>query len=145
MRIGQGWQSIPAPDGFGRGETASLGSAAFQELTRHVKDVRVTEHQLVGGKQVAIVAGELDTEGLVRAAGRLGGLSQLSGSGFDLDELGVDLGDIHAVLTIDEATHLLTSALVELEVKAQGESVKLALRYRLTSANEPVALPAAPS
>ena len=75
-------------------------------------------------------------------------LGALSGPGdmtpafaFDLDDLGLKIGDIKAVLSIDESTHLLSTALVTLGLDAQGKSMKLELRYRLTSSNEPIKFP----
>jgi hypothetical protein len=130
--LGTGWRAGPAP-----AASAGLSATAFQQLARYVKDVRVHEHQLVAGKQVTTIAGEIDTEGMIEA---LSGLDDLA-EGFDLDELGVDLGDIHAVLSLDERSGLLDSASVTFTLKAQGEQVRMGLRYRLTSANEPVTLP----
>ena len=120
-----------------------FSAAAFQELARYVEDVRVTEHQLIQGKPVTTIAGEIDTAGMMRSFAKLGSLAE--DMSFDLSELGLDIGDIHAVLTIDERTHLLDSALVSFELKADGKSVKLDLRFRLASANKPVKLPASPS
>ena len=68
------WQRTAVPEGVDLGGSVSLGSAAFQELTKHVKDVRVSEQQLVGGKPVTIIAGEIDTVGLI------GSLTKLAGS-----------------------------------------------------------------
>ena len=74
------WRSAPIPaDATSNG---TLSAAAFQQLARFVKDVRVKEHQVIQGQTVAI----------------------------DLSKLGLDIGDIHAVLTVDEQTHLLDSA-----------------------------------
>ena len=80
------------------------------------------------------------------AVTKLGSLSGASGDkagGFslDLDDLGIKIGDIKAVLSIDERTHLLDAALITVAVEAQGETLELDLRYRLKSANQPVALP----
>lgn len=142
MKLDGSWQKLPAagPE-FG---SASLGPAAFAELARHVQDVRVSEHQVVDGRAVSVVAGEIDTAGLLGALSKLGGLGELGRSGLDLEELGAGLGDIEAVLTIDERTHLLDSALVTLSIDAGGETVELTLSYRLTSANQPVRLPSVP-
>jgi hypothetical protein len=136
MNMGDGWVSAPAGAATGSGGTMS--AEAFQQLARHVKDVRVTEHQLVGGKPVTTIAGEIDTQGLIEAATRL---SDFAPQGLDLSDAGIDLGDIHAVLTIDERTRLLDTAFVSFSMGAQGKSVKVELRYRLASANEPVELP----
>jgi len=93
-----------------------------------VKDVRVKEHQVIQGKTVTTIAGEIDTQGMVESFAKLGSLAE--GASFDLSKLGLDIGDIHAVLTVDERTHLLDSALVSFEMKAEGISVKLDLRYQ---------------
>ncbi len=121
---------------------STLSTAAFQQLARYVKDVRVKEHQLIQGKNVTTIAGEIDTQGMVESFAKLGSLAE--GASFDLSKLGLDIGDIHAVLTVDERTHLLDSALVSFEMKAEGKSVKLDLRYRLSGANKPVTLPSPP-
>lgn len=138
--LGGGWQSTPAPSALGSGGTMS--AAAFQQLARHVKAVRVTEHQLIGGKPVTTIGGEIDTAGLVEAAMQLGSVAGgLEGLSPDFSELGIEFGDIEAVLTIDERTHLLDSAYVTFSVAAKGEQLDFELRYRLTSSNEPVRLP----
>ncbi len=134
------WHSAPVPSGATSNGT--LSAAAFQQLARYVKDVRVKEHQVIQGKNVTTIAGEIDTEGMVESFAKLGSLAE--GASLDLSKLGLDIGDIHAVLTIDERTHLLDSALVSFELKAEGKSVKLDLRYRLASANKPVTLPSPP-
>lgn len=144
FRMNGAWQSMPVPNELGNAaKSASLGSAAFQELAKYVKDVRVSEHKIVNGEPAAIIAGELDTAGLVRSIAKLASLSDLGApNGFDLGNLDAELGDIRAVLTVSERTHLLTSALVQLTVEAAGERVELQLSYRLTSANRPVEIPA---
>lgn len=140
MKMGDRWQSMPVPRGAGSSETVS--AAAFQQLARYVEDVRVTEHQLIGGKPVTTIAGEIDTAGMIESMAQFGSLAE--GASFDLSKLGLDIGDIHAVLTIDERTHLLDSALVSFEMRAEGKSMKLDLRYRLAGANKPVKLPRPP-
>lgn len=135
--FGGRWQSTPAP---ATGSSGTMSAAAFQQLARYVKDVRVTEHQIVAGKLVTTIGGEIDTQGMLQGLTKLAPFA--SDEGLDLSKLGVDFGDIHALLTIDERTHLLTSALITFELEAKGESMKFDLRYRLTSSNEPVELPA---
>jgi hypothetical protein len=133
------WQKLPAAAAQAPPST-SLGPAAFAELARHVKAVRVTENQLLENRPVAIVAGEIDTAGLVASLAKLGGLGELA-PGLDVNELGSGIGDIEAVLTIDEQTGLLSSALVTLSIEADGQKAELRLTYRLTSWNEPVTIP----
>lgn len=141
---GGSWTSLPVPKEL-NGKSSSMGADAFQELARYVKDVRVAEHQQIGGKPVTTIAGEIDTAGMLQAFAKLASLSgagaENGGLSFDLDDLGVEIGDIKAVLSIDERTHLLDTALVTVAVEAQGEKVELKVQYRLTSANEPVTLP----
>jgi hypothetical protein len=131
------WQPTPVPGAADSGGT--LSAAAFQQLARHVEDVRVTEHQLIGGKPVTTIAGEIDTEGMLEALLDLGSFAE--GFSLDFSELGIDIGDIQAVLTIDERTQLLDSAFVALAMSAEGTSIELELRYRLASVNQPVDLP----
>ncbi len=137
------WRSMAVPSDAA-GMSGSLGVQAFQELARHVKDVRVAEGQLIGGVPTTTIAGEIDTAGLLKAALKLGSLSDVTGGEltFDLDDLGLKFGDIEAVLSIDERTRLLSAAQIVLELEAKGEKLEFDLRYRLTSANEPVTLPA---
>jgi hypothetical protein len=142
------WRSAPLPNLGGTGSThgtGTLSAAAFQQLAKHVTDVRVSEHQLVGGKPVTTIAGEIDTEGMLESLTDLGSSSLAEGFSLDFSKLGVEIGDIRAVLTVDERTHLLDTASVTLTISAQGKTMHLELRYRLTSANEPVRLPAPPA
>jgi hypothetical protein len=137
MKSGSGWESMPAPTGAG--SSGTLSAAAFQQLARYVKDVRVTEHQLIQGKSVTTIAGEIDTKGMIEAFAKLGSFAE--GMSLDLSKLGIDFGDIRAVLTIDERTQLLDTAFVTFAISAEGKSIEVDLRYRLASANEPVQLP----
>jgi hypothetical protein len=133
------WQATQLPAGARTNGTMS--AAAFQQLASYVKAVRVTEHQLIAGKSVTTIAGEIDTEAMIEAAASFGSLAQ--GEGLDLSKLGLDVGDIHAVLTLDERTHLLDSAYITFTMSAEGKRADIDLRFRLTSANEPVDLPSA--
>jgi hypothetical protein len=139
-----GWASMPVPKEM-NGMSGSMGADAFQQLARYVRDVRVAEHQQIAGKPVTTIAGEIDTAGMLRAMTKLGSLSGAGGENaafsFDLDDLGLKIGDISAVLSIDERTHLLDAALVTLGLEAQGKKLEFELRYRLTSSNQPVELP----
>ena len=55
-------QSVPVPKEM-NGKSGSMGADAFQQLARYVRDVRVAEHQQIGGKPVTTIAGEIDTLG----------------------------------------------------------------------------------
>jgi hypothetical protein len=137
MKTGSRWESMPGPTGAGSNGT--LSAAAFQQLARYVKDVRVTEHQLIQGKPVTTIAGEIDTAGMIKSIAKLGAFAE--GTSFDLSKLGLDFGDIRAVLTIDERTQLLDTVFVTFAMSAEGKSIEIDLRYRLESANQPVVLP----
>jgi len=138
------WTSMPMPKEM-NGVSGSMGADAFQELARYVRDVRVAEHQQIGGRPVTTIAGEIDTAGLIKAVTKLGSLagpgSEQPAFDFDLDDLGLKFGDIKAVLTIDEGTQLLSTALVTLSMEAQGQTLNFEIRYRLTSSNKPVKFP----
>jgi hypothetical protein len=138
--MGGSWRSTPVPSGLGPGGTMS--SAAFRQLARYVKAVRVTEHRLVEGKPVTIIGGEIDTQGMIETFAKLGSVAGgLEGLSIDFSKLGIEFGDIHTVLTIDERTQLLENAFVTFSVAAEARQLDVELRYRLTSANEPVQLP----
>ena len=68
-------------------------------------------------------------------------MGRARGFSLDLDDLGIEVGDIKAVLSIDERTHLLVTALITVAIEAQGETLEVKLHYRLTSSNQPVELP----
>lgn len=136
---GGGWRSTPLP--AGSRATRTMSAAAFQELARYVKDVRVTEGQLVAGKSVTTIAGEIDTKAMVEAYAKIGSLAQ--GTSVDLSKLGLELGDIQAVLTIDERTRLLDTAFITFAMSAEGKRAEIELRYRLATVNRPVKLPSA--
>lgn len=142
MNDGSGWRATPVPKGAA-GMSGSIGAQAFHELARYVKDVRVAEGQMIAGVPTTTIAGEVDTAGLLKAAMNLGSLAEVTGGELplDLDDLGLKIGDIEAVLSIDERTHLLSAARITLQLEAKGETLSLDLRYRLKSANEPVKLP----
>ena len=141
LKDGGRWQAMPAPTVTGTSGT--LSAAAFQQLARYVKDVRVSEHQLIQGQLVTTIAGEIDTAGMIESFAKLGSFAE--GTSFDLSKLGVDVGDIRAVLTIDERTQLLDTVFITFAMSAEGKRVAIDLRYRLASANEPVELPQPPS
>lgn len=138
--VGGRWRPLPLPPRAA--EDGTISAEAFRQLAGHVEDVRVTEGQLVDGKAVTTIGGELDTQGLLEAFAELGSVTgELEGLSLDFSELGVDLGDIEALLTIDEASSLLDAAFVSFSMSADGQRAEIELRYRLTSANEPVTLP----
>ena len=135
VRGNRAWMSTPTASGLSmpvpkemNGKSGSMGADAFQQLARYVRDVRVAEHQQIEGKSVTTIAGEIDTAGLLKAVTKLGSLSGPGGEkpafAFDLDDLGLKIGDIKAVLSIDESTHLLSTALVTLGMDVAGQEAE---------------------
>ena len=66
MNLGGRGQSMPAPAGLGSGGT--MGAAAFQQLAKYVKGRPRHGAQLVGGKPVTTIGGEIDTQGMIEAS-----------------------------------------------------------------------------
>ena len=146
MRTNGDWQRLPASAAarasLGTVGSRDLGSAAFLELARYVKSVRVTEGQIVNGESTATISGTIDTAGLVEAMVKLEGLSELTGGAApDLSELSDHVGDTHAAIAISERTHLIRGAVVNLTVDAEGKKVDIQLVYRLRDVNKPVRFP----
>jgi hypothetical protein len=146
MRTNGIWQRLPASSAvsasLGTVGSRDLGSAAFLELARYVKSVRVTEGQIVNGEPTATISGTIDTAGLVGAMVKLEGLSALTGGAApDLSELSDHVGDTHAAIAISERTHLIRGAVVNLTVDAEGKNVDIQLVYRLRDVNKPVRFP----
>jgi hypothetical protein len=141
-RLGGNWQAIPRPVIPSAAGQQGFGSAAFLELSRYVLDVRVTEDQFLAGEPSATIAGTIDTAGLVKAAARLDGFSQLVGEAApQLSEVAEHLGDTSAVLVISERTHLVRAAVIDLTIEQDGKELELRLIYRLRGVNKPVQMP----
>lgn len=142
LRMNGDWRALPRPASLRRDTSQDLGSAAFMELARYVKKVKVSEHQLVDGEPTAIISGVVDTAGLVNAMAKLNGVTALAGnSAPDMSQIADMLGDTRATVAISERTHLVRAAIVSLSAEAQGKSIDLQLVYRLSDVNGPVRFP----
>jgi hypothetical protein len=146
MKTGGRWETMPGSaavrSSLGTVGSRDLGSAAFLELARYVKKVRVTEGQIVNGEPTATISGTIDTAGLVEGLAKLQGLSELAGGAApDMSELTKYLGDTRAAIAISERTHLIRGAVVNLTVDAEGRQIDLQLVYRLRDVNKPVRFP----
>jgi hypothetical protein len=146
MKTNGTWQTMPGSaslrSSLGTMGSRDLGSAAFLELARYVKEVRVTEGQSVNGEPTATISGTIDTAGLVQGVAKLEGLSELAGGAApDLSELSNYLGDTRVAIAFSERTHLIRGAVVNLTVDAQGQKSDLQLVYRLRDVNKPVRFP----
>jgi hypothetical protein len=63
------------------------------------------------------------------------------GSQLPLDKLDDVFGDTHAVLYVDDASHLVTRALVDLPLKADGKTFVLHMDFAVTGIDAPVRFP----
>jgi hypothetical protein len=118
-------------------QSSTLGAFDF---TRYVTDVTVKDGQLLNGKPVTKIVGILDTAALVQGMAKLGNVAGSAG----LPGLAGKVGDTRAVIFVDDTTHLLVAALVDLEMKSDSGNVKLHVDLAISGVNRPVAaLPAA--
>lgn len=145
MNMNGDWSEMPLPASIKtKSSSQNLGSAAFLELARYVKKIKVAPGGLVNGEPTTTISGTVDTAGLVKSLATLNGLSELAGdSAPDLSKFADDLGDTHAVIAISDRTHLVTGAVVDLSIEAEGKQVDLQLVYRLSDVNRPVRFPQA--
>jgi hypothetical protein len=120
----------------------NLGSAAFLELAKYVKKVTVSPGGMINGEPTTTISGTVDTAGLVKALGKLNGVTQLAGdSAPDVSTFADFLGDTHAAIAISDTTHLVTGAVIDLGIDAYGKSMDVQLVYRLSDVNKPVRFP----
>jgi hypothetical protein len=132
-------QSFPIPSGTAGSQSANW-TGILGDLTKYVKSVDVTERTVVGGVAGTTVVGVIDTAGLVKAAAGLSTFSQAAGAP-SVDELTKHLGDTRAILFISARTHLIRTAVVNVDVKSGSQSTKLQVFYTLRSVNRAVAIP----
>ena len=141
LRMGGTWRSFALTARTGGVASSSADAGALvRELTRHVKDVSVTDG-VVNGESGWTIAGTIDTAGLVEAAAGLAPLSEAAGQRFDAGRLRDLVGDTRAVLFVCARTGLIRSAVVTLSLEAEGRSAELRFTYRLAGVNRPVAIP----
>jgi hypothetical protein len=132
-------QSFPIPAG-GAGAQSSNWAAIVGDLARYVKSVDVRENTVVAGTRGTTVAGVIDTAGLVRAAAGLTTFSQAAGAP-SVDEMTKNFGDTRIVLFIAARTHLIRTAVINMDLKAGGKTAKLQVFYAVRTVNRPVAIP----
>jgi hypothetical protein len=135
-------RSIPAGAAQANGDDVT-GMLAKLDLEKYVKDVSVSSHEVLDGKSVTKIVGVLDTSAFVRDFG-----SETSSAGQVpaevqglIPSVARGFGDTRVVLFVDDDTHLLDSALVDLDLHQQGKTMHLAVDYGLTSVDKPVDFP----
>lgn len=138
MAVGKDWHEVPLPAGLDQ----AFGSFSLEDLAPYVKNVSVYEGEQDRGEPVTVIAGDLDTAGMVKAFARMNGLSQAAGGSAALDDVTDKLGDIRALISVSDRTRYVTSAVITLKMDVP-EAGEMAMRfsYRLTSVNKPIVLP----
>jgi hypothetical protein len=141
---GQRIQTIP---GSARRSSSSAGitdTLAHLDFERYVKDVTVSEHEVLNGESVTKVVGVLDTSAFIQDFGQDASSgsqqlpSQLQGL---VPTVAKEFGDTRVVLFLSETSYLVESALVDLELHAQGKTVHMELDYGLTGVDKPIEIP----
>jgi len=125
------------------GQTSTTYSSLISsfDFTRYVKDVKVQGGQTLNGRPVTKIVGILDSASLLNAFSKLGGLTQATG-GASLPDFVGHVTDTRVVAYLDDRTHMLVAALVDVGFHAGNEDAKLHLDLAITSVNRPVPLPA---
>jgi len=113
------------------GQLQSMLGGGF-DFAQYVKSVKVSDTTLPNGDPADQIVGVLDTQSaadsLTKGLG-LGGLAKF--------------GDTRAVLTISRKTHLVTAALIDMNMQVLGKKMTISLTYGLTGVNVPINFPAA--
>jgi hypothetical protein len=118
-----------------------LGPDALAQLAPFIEDVSVEEGQIVAGRKAVVITCRIDTAGLLREAVRLDEAEAVPGLGAMLGELLDGLGDVDAVLVLDERTRMLRAARLTLALEADGQMVELRISLRVTGVDRPVRIP----
>jgi hypothetical protein len=134
IRHGGVWRELPAGTPMSERNEVLRGL----DLTRYVKDVRVSEGPVFDGQPTDQIVGVVDTAGLVQGVVEAAAsAAPLAG----LPDLSKHLGDTQVTLFLSQTTHLPVRALLDLAVEADGKSIELHFGFGLMKINEPVAIP----
>ena len=142
------WASMPVPKEM-NGKSGSMGADAFQQLARYVRDVRVAEHQQIEGK-----LGDDHRRRDRHGRDAQGGHGARSLSGARRREARVRLRPRrprpedrrHQGGALDRRAHPPARAGPRhARHGGAGKKLELELRYRLTSANQPITSRASPA
>jgi hypothetical protein len=141
--VGGRWVDAGASGDVG-GAAGGLERFSPDDLARlapYVEDVSVQENRVVAGRASAVVTCRIDAAGLVREFLDLGDGAAVPGLDGMVDRLAGGLGDVEAVLVLDQATHMLRAARLTLAFEAQGRRLELRVGLRITGVNRPVTIP----
>jgi outer membrane lipoprotein-sorting protein len=141
MNLDGTWQQIPG--GTAQADQQLEQALAGFDFAKYVTDVSVEKGTTFLGEPVTKIVGTIDTQGLL--GGLLDQLGAAAGGltgGFAPPQEALDaLGNIRAVLYVNDATNLVQAARMDFSVEAEGETAQFDVSYALRSVNEPVEIP----
>jgi hypothetical protein len=132
-----GTRTIPVQQASARLGTNAEDPTRLLDLARYVKSVSVDSTSLNGAPADRIV-GKIDTSKLL---GSLGGLDKNALAQQLLQRLGLQFGDIDAVLFVARDTHLVRMMFADMDIGAGGKKVHIHLSIALNDVNRPVDFP----
>jgi hypothetical protein len=140
------WVDAGSAAGVGGAGGASGGLESFSpddlaKLAPYIEDVSVQENQIVAGSAAAVVACRIDAAGLLREITDFGGETAVPGFDEVVEHVADGLGDVDAVLVLDQATHMLRAARLTVAFEARGTRMELRVGLRITGVNRPVTIP----
>jgi hypothetical protein len=141
VRTGGSWLRAGAAGAPSTAGLERFGPDALAELAPFIEDVSVAEGRIVAGKPSAVVTCRIDTAGLLQKALDTAGPNAIPSFGPIMEQVLAGIGDLDAVLVLDEGTHMLRAARMTLDLEADGRSVELAINLRVTGVNRPVRIP----
>lgn len=150
VRDGHAWAEVGGR-WIDAGAAGDAGSAAgglerfspddLASLAPYVEDVSVQENRVVAGRASAVVTCRIDAAGLLREVLDTGDGAAVPGLDGLVDQLADGLGDVDAVLVLDQATQMLRAARLTVAFEAQGRRMELRVGLRITSVDKPVTIP----
>ena len=131
LRMNGVTRTVPVPAGM---QSSAAGAAGFDvnAITPYVKDVTVSTLD-VGGRTEDEVVGTLDGAELLKS------LPGVSAGALSL--LGASLGDIRVSLFIPRDSHLVETALLDMNAHVENRSMHMSMSYAVTSVNKPLTFP----
>ena len=149
VRDGHAWAKVGGrwiDAGAAGGSSAAGGLERFSpddlaRLARYVEDVSVQENRVVAGRASAVVTCRIDAAGLLREVLDFGDEAAVPGLDGLVDQVADGLGDVDALLVLDQGSHMLRAARLTVAFEAQGRRMELRVGLRITAVDEPVSIP----
>jgi hypothetical protein len=138
LRMGSEKFTFSASETLGGATATKSDPLSSFDIAKYVKDVKVAGGQVLHGKSVTKITGVLDTEALIGDVAKFGSLTR----GVAIPDLDGQVSDTRVVAYVDDVSHLVLAALVDVTAHGDGSAAKLHLEYGLTSVNARVPIPA---